>query len=81
MVPAFRHRGLLQLIVGEDVEAILAITALGTLAYLIVVKGNYEVLGSFVNLLIFVVVFSFFARLTRVLIRTIQAAQAGRNPT
>ena len=70
----FGNRGVLQLVVGDDVEFILGLVGLGTLVYVIVVRGNYDVLGSFVNILIFVIVFSFFARLMRGLTKTIQTS-------
>jgi hypothetical protein len=68
----FGNRGLLQLVVGDDVEFILGVMGLGTLVYLILGRDNYDVLGSFVNILFFVIIFSFFAKLIRILIATIQ---------
>ena len=40
----FGNRGVLQLVVGDDVEFILGLVGLGTLVYVIVVRGNYDVL-------------------------------------
>jgi hypothetical protein len=77
----FGDRGVIQLIIGNDVGGILALTAVGTPTFVILVKGNYEVLGSFINLSIFVIVFYFFARFTGVLIRVIEATKAASGRT
>jgi len=74
----FGNRGLLQLIIGTDTESMLVLIPMIAVALVIVWHRYFDVLGSFMSLLMLAVILYFFRNVVTALVGLVEAIKAKR---
>ena len=74
----FGNRGLLQLIIGTDTESMLVLVPMSAVAVVIVWHRYYDVLGSYMTLLMIAVILYFFRNVVTALVGLVETIRAKR---
>jgi hypothetical protein len=74
----FGNRGLVQLIIGTDTESMLVLIPMISVALVVVWHRYFEVLGSFMSLLMLAVVLYFFRNVVTALVGLVETLKVKR---